>query len=161
MSLGYVIKQYIPHFLITLISCGALVLLGIFFMIEGYIKNIAANRSDCDNTLLKFGVPRLGIIINIALDLSKADMDVSGDINIREALYLGLILSIDSFATGFSVALTDINSFIFLLFVFCINLLSIFSGLIIGKKIDKYNTDLKISLLPGFILFLVGVLKFI
>nr|WP_281418892.1 sporulation membrane protein YtaF [Vallitalea pronyensis] len=154
---GQLVRQFISENTSSLISCIILVSLGSFFMIEGYIKYKIEKKED--NRLAKFYIPKLGIIIDIALDSTKADMDVSGDINIKEALYLGLILSIDALGAGFGLSLDGINYLYFLPLVFSFNIISILYGHYLGTKIESYNTSLKTSLLPGGILVFVGLLK--
>ena len=156
---GHFVRQFISESTASLISCIILVSLGSFFMIEGYIKHKIENKAD--NRLAKFYIPKLGIIIDIALDSTKADMDVSGDINIKEAFYLGFILSIDALGAGFGLSLGGINYSYFLFFVFAINIISLFCGLNLGGSIKNYRSSLKTSLIPGGILVFVGLLKWL
>ncbi|WP_170917350.1 sporulation membrane protein YtaF [Maledivibacter halophilus] len=159
ISFGQLVKQYISESTASLISCIVLIGLGSFFMLEGYIKYKVENKSS--NRLGKLYIPKLGIIIDIALDSTKADLDVSGDINIKEALYLGLVLSVDALGSGFGISLGGINPSYFLFFVFCINFFSILYGKYLGSSIKSYKKSLKASLLPGGILIFVGLLKWI
>ncbi len=159
MMLGYGAKHFISQTLASTISCTILIIIGLFFMMEGYIKYLAQNRKASNCNLLKIRVPRLSIIIDIAWDFTKADMDISGDISVKESIFLGMILALDSLAVGFGIALSEMNLYIFLALVFCMNMVSIFLGLLLGKKIDNYRANLKTSLLPGFIIFFMGILK--
>lgn len=160
---GHIISQLISKFAASLISSIVLIGLGLFFMLEGYIKHLVAARSakESEGKLINFRVPKLGIIIDIALDVTKADLDVSGDINIKEALYIGSILSVDSLGVGFGYAMGDMNALYFLAAVFIINVITLICGLKLGGKIEDYKSNLKTSLLPGFILLAVGILKWI
>ncbi|RKD34379.1 hypothetical protein BET03_00670 [Thermohalobacter berrensis] len=92
-------------------------------MLEGYIKYKIENTND--DKLAKFYILKLGLIIDIALDTTKADLDVSGDINIKEAFYLGFVLSIDALGAGFGLSLGGINYLYFLPLVFCFNIIFI------------------------------------
>lgn len=160
---GQMIRHFISSFAASLISSIILIGLGTFFMLEGYIKHlISLKKADgTDRKLFNLRIPKLGIIIDIALDFTKADLDVSGDINLKEALYLGFILSIDSLGAGFGYAIGDANILFFLIAVFVINLISILGGLILGRKIVDLKNSLKTSLLPGFILITIGLLKWV
>jgi putative sporulation protein YtaF len=161
--IGHIIRQFISGFTATLISSIVLIGLGSFFMLEGYIKYFVANKGTVisDNKLMNLYIPKIGFIIDIALDVSKADFDISGDINNKEALYLGIILSIDSLGAGFGYAMGNANILYFLIIVFFINIISISLGLRIGHKVEQFQANLKTSLLPGFILILIGVLKWV
>lgn len=156
---GHIIRQFISQEAATMISCLVLVGLGSFFIIESYLKYLSKNKSD--NKLIKFYIPRLGIIIDIALDVTKADMDISGDINIKEALYLGIVLAIDALGAGFGFSMGGSNYIFFLLMVFIINIFSIFYGIFLGRKVESYRNSLRTSLLPGSILIFIGVLKWL
>lgn len=159
---GQIVRQFISHFTASLLSCIILVALGAFFMLEGYIKHVVANNKDgIEQKLFCLHIPKLGIIIDIALDVTKADIDISGDIDIKEAIYIGIILSIDSLCAGFGYAMGDVNILYFLTIVFFINLASIMYGLLLGKKIENYRANLKTSLIPGIILITVGILKWV
>ena len=159
---GHIVRQFISDFTASLISCMILITLGFFFIFEEYIKLLISKKSvDGFNKhqLVNFRIPKLGIIIDIALDVTKADLDVSGDIDMKEALYIGFILSIDSLGAGFGYAVGGMNVLYFLTFVFVINIISLSYGLMLGKKVRHYKKNLKISLLPGMILIAIGILK--
>ena len=159
---GQILRQFISGFTASLISSIILISLGSFFMLEGYIKHLMHSRSSSGNhKLINLHIPKLGIIIDIALDVTKADFDVSGDINKREALYIGIILSIDSLGAGFGYAMGTGNVIYFMIFVFIINLISISYGLLIGRKLVNHKKNFITSLLPGLILVTIGILKWV
>ncbi|ABW17817.1 manganese efflux pump [Alkaliphilus oremlandii] len=154
-----VMRQYISQHTSSLISCLILVGLGIFFMLEGFIKYKIETTNDC--RLAKFYIPKLGIIIDIALDYTKADLDFSGNLDLKGALYLGFVLSIDALGIGFGLSLGGINYLYFLPLVLFSNIISILYGQYLGTKITHYNSSLKTSLLPGSILIFSGLLKWL
>jgi len=79
-------------------------------------------------------------------------LDVSGDINFKEALYIGSILFIDSICAGFGYSIGNANILYFFIFVFIINIISISCGLALGGKVKYPKRNLKASLLPEIIL---------
>jgi putative sporulation protein YtaF len=160
---GHIISQLVSRFAASLISSVILIGLGAFFMLEGYIKHLITTRGakEPEQKLANIRIPKLGIIIDIALDVTKADLDISGDIDIKEALYIGFILSVDSLGVGFGYAMSSMNVMIFLALVFIINIITLVWGLRLGRNIGHYKTSLRTSLLPGFILIAVGILKWI
>jgi len=159
--LGHIAKQYITVFTASLISSLVLISIGFFFMLEGYIQHLAATRASDESKykLIKFHIPKLKIIVDIALDVTKADLDVSGDINIKEAIYIGFILSIDSLCAGFGYSIGNAHTLCFFISVFIINIISISLGLALGGKVEYPKKSLKTSLLPGLILITIGMLK--
>lgn len=159
---GQIIRQFISHFTASFISSIILICLGSFLMLEGYIKHLIGIRAALgDQKLVNLHIPKLGIIIDIAFDVTKADLDISGDINIKEAMYIGFILSIDSIGAGFGYAMGSTNVIYFMIFVFFINILSITYGLNIGHRIVNQKNTLKTSLLPGIILVTIGLLRWV
>lgn len=158
---GQLIRHLISEFVASFISSIILIGLGSFFMLEGYVKHLVSIKkaNQKDNNLVKLRIPKLGIIIDIAFDVTKADFDVSGDINWKEALYIGFILSIDSIGAGFGYAMGNVNILFFLIFVLIINFVSISYGLKLGRKIINFKSNLRTSLLPGAILITIGILK--
>ena len=97
-------------------------------------------------------------MIKIYIDEIKADLDNSKVLNYNEALFLGIALSIDSLATGFSIGLGNVSYLFFLIVPFIMNIISILLGQFIGKKIGvKFN----LSYLNGIILILISLLKLI
>lgn len=162
--LGDLIKRFISENAASIISFLILLSLGCFLMIEGYIRYLSEKKAlenKGDNNIAKIKLSKLGIIIDIGIDVTKADMDVSGDIDLKEAIYLGAILSIDSLCVGFGSAVGGINYAAFLGFVFFTNMISILYGLYLGSKVNIYRKDLKTSLLPGGILVFIAILKWI
>ena len=162
--LGDLIKRFISENAASIISFLILLSLGCFLMIEGYIRYLSEKKAlenKGDNNIAKIKLSKLGIIIDIGIDVTKADMDVSGDIDLKEAIYLGAILSIDSLCVGFGSAVGGINYAGFLGFVFFTNMVSILYGLYLGSKVNIYRKDLKTSLLPGGILVFIAILKWI
>lgn len=160
---GYTLTQFISPFTATLLSSIILGILGILFILEGYLKHLAAVKyqKKKDNKLINFSIPKLGIMIEIALDSTKADLDISGNIDFKESIYIGILLSLDSLGAGFGYSIGENNIFYFLIIVFFINLFSLLGGLSLGKRIQNQKSKLKTSLLSGSILILLSILKWI
>ncbi|MBS4536547.1 manganese efflux pump [Clostridium sp. D2Q-14] len=160
---GHIVRQFITNFTATLLSSIILIILGSLLILEGYIKHLATtkNREDSEKSLVKFQIPKLGIIVDIALDVTKADLDVSGDICLKESLYIGIILSIDSLGVGFGYAIGGANIIYFLIFVFLINFISLLGGSLLGERIKQYKSQLKTSFLAGIILITLSILKWV
>lgn len=161
--LGHIIRQFISPFTATLLSSIILFVLGVLFILEGYIKHLVNTKykENPDKNLFRFQIPKLGIIIDIILDVTKADLDISGEISLKESFYIGMILSIDALGVGFGYAISGANTIYFLIFVFLINFISLLSGLSLGKRIQQQKSKLRTSLLSGFILIGLSVLKWL
>ena len=162
MYFGHLIRGLISPSLATTISFVILLCLGCYLMLQGYVRYLhEKNKSHPpeDNKIAKLSIPNLGIMIDIAIDFTKADMDVSGNLEWKEAFYLGAILSVDALGAGFGSALGGINPLQFLIIVFVINLFSLSYGMYLGRRVKSYSRNLRTSLLPGAILIFVGFLR--
>jgi putative Mn2+ efflux pump MntP len=57
--------------------------------------------------------------------------------------------------------MSSMNVLYFLAAVFIINIITLVSGLRLGRNIGHYKSSLRTSLLPGLILIAVGILKWV
>ena len=102
------------------------------------------------------------ILLVIFLDETKADLDKSKSLSIKEASFLGLALSVDSLASGFSGGL-GISQGYFIYGVrlcFFLGLIGIKLGSRIGEIISlKISNRLDLSFLSGILLIILGFAK--
>lgn len=89
------------------------------------------------------------------------DLDNSNDIDYKEAILLGLALSLDSFCIGVGALALGINMLLFALIVACLQYLFLTIGNLLGIHLSNLknvpqNVWTKIS---GIILILIGFLK--
>lgn len=110
-----------------------------------------------------FFIKFLGITVQIIRNPISSDLDNSNQIDGKEALYLGIALSLDSIGIGIGSSIFGLNSFLFPILVAIFQLCFIFFGSYLGKKIkDVSNIPENIwSILAGALLIFVGVSKFI
>lgn len=101
----------------------------------------------------------LGIIIII--DPIPFDFDGSKGIEIKEALILGLALSLDSVCVGISSSIGGFYNFSFPLLVASFQALFLSLGNFLGKKIAlKFKLSEKyLKLISGILLIIFGILK--
>ena len=91
------------------------------------------------------------------------DYDHSNLIDPKEAVILGIALSIDSFGIGLSSSFIGINSLFFPLSVGIFQFLFLSLGNFLGKKIHKISQvpDMIWSILSGILLILIAFLRLI
>lgn len=109
--------------------------------------------------ILNIEFKRFGLVIQILRTPSIADVDKSGNISASEATLLGLALSLDAFGAGIGAALIG---FVPLLTASVISISSgsfIALGLRIGFRYAEMTWMKKLSILPGCVLILMGLLK--
>ena len=89
------------------------------------------------------------------------DFDFSSKLNIKEAFYLGISLSIDSFCIGLGSSILGINLFVFPILVSVFQLIFLSFGLIIGKKINIFsNIPNNIwNLVSAILLIFIGITR--
>ncbi|MEW9698400.1 MntP/YtaF family protein [Paenibacillus sp. SI8] len=109
--------------------------------------------------ILNIELKRFGLVIQILRTPSMADVDRSGNISASEATLLGLALSLDAFGAGIGAALIG---FVPLLTASVIALSSgtfIAVGLRIGFRYAEMSWMRKLSVLPGCVLIVMGIMK--
>lgn len=157
MFLGGAVKGILPGNIPSIISFLILFLLGSYFVLESLINTFIKKQEKSDKKLeIKFSNVR--IVIDVIVDCTKADINNSGDIDMKEALYLGVALSLDALAVGFGTAMGEINYIQVLIYSFVFNIIAIVSGLYAGRKIIS-KTEIDFSWVSGAILIFLALCK--
>ena len=112
---GNILKYFLPDFIIDYLGSFILIFMG-FFMCFQALRN---NKKDCKissdtnlndtEKIYSFFIKCLGITIKIIKNPTSSDLDKSNTIDSKEALFLGLALSLDSFCIG--IGFSMINTF--------------------------------------------------
>lgn len=97
-------------------------------------------------------------MVNIYIDETKADKDMSKILDSKEAIYLAIALSLDSITIGFGSGLSSMNYLNVLFFSFFMGFTSIFSGLTIGKKLSN-EIKFNLSWISGILLIILAFLR--
>lgn len=153
--LGSTVKRIIHVNTASVISFTLLLVLGLYYLLDSILESIIKKKS-YRNKKIKFQFPSINIIIDIAIDGTRADINKSGDIDLKEAIYLAIALSLDALAVGFGSSLGNINYKEVLILFFLINIFAIISGLCIGRKIVS-KTKVNLSWVSGLILIFLGI----
>ncbi|HZG83526.1 sporulation membrane protein YtaF [Paenibacillus sp.] len=112
-----------------------------------------------EKTLLQWEIRQLGLIIRIWRTPSMADVDRSGVISASEAVLLGLALSLDSLGAGIGAALIGFPPVATSLLIGAASGLCIAGGVRLGFLFAGLRWIEKLTLLPGCILIVMGILK--
>lgn len=110
-------------------------------------------------TVLRIELKRLGLVIEILRSPSLADMDRSGIISSSEAVLLGTALSLDAFGAGIGAAFMGFPPLMTALMIALSSGLFISTGLRVGLAYADTRWLHKISMLPGFILIAIGIMR--
>ncbi len=158
MSVGTTIATWLSPEVAEAI--GAVVLIGIggWALIETYrpkkemIEKPA--RKDIDYTIRMFG-----FVIHILRDPETADIDSSGTVKGKEALLLGLALSLDAFGAGIAAALMGFSPLGLALSVSLLSALFVSLGMIGGNRLAHVIWIKRMAFIPGLLLIVIGILK--
>ena len=159
-----ILKNILPVFLTKYIGSFILVCMGIFIIYQALKKDkqdINFDTNSSEEKIYSFFIKFLGITIKIIKDPIYSDFDKSNSIDAKEALFLGLALSLDSFCIGISASMLNINSIIFPLAISSFQLIFINFGNFLGCKL---HSNCKIpdnmwQVISGILLLSIGVTK--
>ena len=95
------------------------------------------NSKYIEKRVYKFFIKFLGITIQIIKDPIYSDFDSSLKIDTKEAIYLGIALSIDSFCIGIGSSILGLNLILFPILVAIFQLIFLSFGTMIGKHLNN------------------------
>lgn len=167
--LGNLLKYIFPDFLIHYLGSFILMLMGLFMCFQS-LKTSKRESKINDNKnititdtekIYSFFIKCLGITIKIIKNPSSSDFDKSNIIDSKEALFLGLALSLDSFCIGIGFSMINTFSIIFPLLTSCFQLFFLSLGNYCGKKLYSFShlPDNIWSIISGILLIIIGLCK--
>ncbi len=168
---GNLLKYIFPDFLIHYLGSFLLILMGLFMCFQSLKKakrdDIVKNSKNLEMSdtekIYSFFIKCLGITIKIIKNPSSSDLDKSNIIDSKEALFLGLALSLDSFCIGIGFSMLNTFSIIFPLLTSCFQLFFLSLGNYCGKKLYSFSKlpDNIWSTISGILLIMIGFCKII
>lgn len=160
MGIGSVIELFISFDAANKVGSVILIGIGLWVLYQFVMSQMASKENNTEYKTVQFEIKSLGIIVKILKKPMEADLDRSGNINSFEALFLGLALSLDSFAAGVSAALINLPPILFAAAVTMSSALFVIAGIHTGKVFGNIAWFHRLSFLPGVALILIGILKF-
>ena len=164
---GDFLKDLLPDNIANYIGAFLLILLGGFVLFQALRKNIVKDNKIYEEVfsepkIYRFFIKFLGITIQIIKDPISSDLDKSNLIDGKEAVFLGVALSLDSFAIGISSGILGIHSLLFPILVSVFQLLFISFGNSIGYFLNNFNKipEYIWSIISGILLIVIGIVKF-
>ncbi|AOY75031.1 sporulation membrane protein YtaF [Clostridium formicaceticum] len=160
---GNLLTKLVPTVVTEFIGASILVAIGLWFIAQSWLNyKYPKEKVPQLTSIAVISINSLGIAINILRDPSKADLDISGIIDTKEAVLLGIALAIDSLAIGIAVSLSSVFIILFtLLLVAVMNLVFLLSGMFIGRNYIASHLKEKTAFIPGLILLLLGLTRLI
>lgn len=102
---------------------------------------------------------RLGLVIQILRTPQAADVDKSGTISASEAVMLGVALSLDAFGAGLGAAMIGLPALMTSLTIAAASALFLMGGIHFGFRFSDWKGMQTLSLLPGILLIMMGIMK--
>ncbi len=168
--LGCTFKDIFSPNIIEYIGSFILILVGIFIFIQSVnkknisdkrINNLIDKKLNEQQKIYSFFIKCLGITVQILKNPTSSDFDKSNTIDAKEAVFLGLALSLDSFGVGMSFGMIENFTFYFPLFISLFQLFFLNFGNFLGKKLCNFSKipDNLWSVLSGILLIIIGLFK--
>ena len=169
---GNSIKNIFSNFATTFIGSSILICMGIFICFQALKnENKSSNSTDKNFTdfsnyhqekIYSFFIKCLRITIKIIKNPISSDFDRSNSIDGKEALFLGIALSLDSFCIGIGGSIIGVSSVIFPLFIAFFQLIFLSLGNFLGRKLHKLShlPNNIWSIISGILLIVIGFCKF-
>lgn len=161
---GDVIKNIFSDFVTKLMGNIILIAMGGFICFQAIHKNeINYKMNKKDEKIYSFFIDFLGITIKIIKNPSSSDLDSSNSIDSKEALFLGVALSLDCFCIGMGGSMIGVSPLLFPLFISIFQLVFLNMGYILGKKLYQLShlPDNTWSIISGILLIFIGLLRFV
>lgn len=163
--IGNIIVLFLPDYITKLIGIAMLIVLGVYIIIQAFFKkqkdDIYKKKSE---KIWSFKLTPFGFILKIICTPIYHNDDVKkySKIGIKESLYLGVALSIDSFGAGISSAVSGINNFFVPILVGLCQFIFLSFGIFAGKKLTSFEKiDSKIFLvLSGTLLIVLAFVRY-
>lgn len=162
---GSLLSNILPPYLSKLIGVSILSLMGIWMLVQAFIKREDAkpgSEASCnEHTLFKIAIKSLGITIQVIKNPIEGDIDKSGSIDMGESLLLGLALSVDAIGVGIGSALAGFHSAVIPPAVGIFQLLFLYAGTFLGSRFSltpRVNKKI-ISVLPGVLLIFLAIMR--
>ena len=160
MLLGSILGKFIPAYICNYVGAILLIFVGLWMALN-YLKEQKISNNSCptnDNAIINDFIDSLNYD-EILTKNKTADIDGSGNIEIKESISLALALSINNFALGIAASMSGISISLTTVFTFIFSVLILILGLKIGnsflsKLFGKYS-----NLISSIIIILMGVFQ--
>lgn len=151
MVLGLVIIKVISAKTANLFGCVILLCLGIYFLIDFFRKKFRPKA-------LKPQIKNEFSVYETLLNYPEfADVDKSGNLDVKESILLAFALALNNFGVGIGVGIAGINMLQATIFTFLISLISISVGYIVGQKYLSKLLGSYAGLFSGCLIIILGI----
>lgn len=157
MLVGSIAGKRLPEGAGAVIGFILLFLVGICKLFDGAIKWYIRKCNNIEKNI-NFHFSSLKFLLTIYADPHKADVDKGGILSSKEAISLGIALSIDSAAAGIGAGVMATPLLLSVVLTWITNILAIVLGSCLGYKIAQ-KISLDFSWISGILLIILGFSK--
>ncbi|MFV8830469.1 sporulation membrane protein YtaF [Alkalihalobacterium sp. APHAB7] len=164
MTFGNWIQRYLSPQFAEALGGIILILIGAWALYQVFrpTKNTVEEEEEVpkkvdDKVLINLEIKMLGLVIRILRKPMEADIDKSGTITGREAILLGVALSLDAFGAGIGAALIGFSPWLMALTVAVMSASFVTFGMKSGYRFSDTYLMKKFSFIPGLLLIILGV----
>lgn len=155
MMLAGVITCLLSSAIAKRISFVILFGLGLIHIFRSQVKYVIRRYKE-KPLVIRFS--NVSFVVDIMLDEKAADMDRSKELNSKEAMYLGIALSLDSLASGIAYGIGYAHVGLLLILSFSVGVTMIIGGRCIGSHISRY-AQRDVSWISGILLMVLALLR--
>ena len=119
--LSNILSNIIPIHLFNMLSFLVLIIIGSYNIFSTAIKNYL-KKMQVLNKNISLNIEGYHLLVDVFIDETKADIDKSKDLDMKEALLIGGLGSMDSLCAGLSFPFTNVSIIFVLTFIICISL---------------------------------------
>lgn len=159
LYLGSMVRELVPGNIMGYIGIIILLILGIYQLFEGVVKNLIHKHLEEDKKV-NFQLFNFKFVLEVYVDEIKADFDGSRRLNAKEALALAVALSMDGLAAGFGTALGNVNYAQVLLASLFFHMGAVWLGVWVGSKLAE-KSKINMSWASGTILIFLAFFRWI
>lgn len=152
---GELISLYVEQSVLNIISFFILFVLSLCNFFKYSIKKYFLKLNN-----KKFTLYNINFIMQVAVDSTLADSDNSKILSLKEAISLGVALSLDGITVALSIGFFFNNYIILFLTSFVITISMFIIGNILGCKFSK-KMDINLSWLSGIIFLILAITKIV
>ena len=162
IGIGNIIVLFLPAYLTKLIGAGMLAVLGMIIVIQAVWKNkkVISENTKKNKTWL-WNIKSLGITVKITRAPEVLDKN-SNKMSVKESIYMGVALSIDSFGAGISSAVSGMNNLFVPIMVGVCQFIFLSVGIICGQKLTSFkriDSDI-FMVLSGTLLIILAFVRY-
>ncbi|MBA5850997.1 manganese efflux pump [Clostridium sp. cel8] len=151
MSLGSYISAFLSEYIANILGSAVIIILGLYFVIQSILKLINNTKSK------KLALKNLNDVIKYA---EESDLDRSGDISIKESLFVAFGLTFNNLGTGVAASIAGISIEFTVIFTFILSVLTIIFGQSIGNHMFGNFFGKYAPLSSGILLIILGIIQF-